>query len=84
MPRYSFNNIIIIVTNVIILEPLCAQFVHPGAPQGTILFSHELEHKTIESLQTSKKLFFLATMTSELSKYLNEQLGASLNVKEQK
>ena len=30
MPQYSYNNIIIIVT-VIILE-LSAQFVHPGAP----------------------------------------------------
>ena len=30
MPRHSYNNIIIIVTNVIILESLSAQFVHPG------------------------------------------------------
>ena len=28
-----------------------------------------------KSLQTFDKLFFLTTMTSELSKYLNEQLG---------
>ena len=27
---------------------------------------------------------FLATMTSELSKYLNKQLGVLLNVKQQK
>ena len=31
MPRYSYNNIIIIVTNVILLEFLSASFVHPGA-----------------------------------------------------
>ena len=31
-PRYSYNNIIfIIVTNIIVLEFLSAQFVHPGA-----------------------------------------------------
>ena len=28
--------------------------------------------------------FFLATMMSELSKYLNKQLGLFLNVKQQK
>ena len=28
--------------------------------------------------------FFLTTMTSELSKYLNEQLGVFLNIKQQK
>ena len=32
MPLYCYNNIIIIVTNVIILEFLPAQFVHSGAP----------------------------------------------------
>ena len=32
-----------------------------------------------ESLQTFDKLFFLTTMTSELSKYLNEQLGVIFN-----
>ena len=37
VPRYSCNNIIIIVTNVI-LEFLSARFVHPGARQLTILF----------------------------------------------
>ena len=31
MPRYSYNNIINIVTNVIILEFLCTQFVYPGS-----------------------------------------------------
>ena len=37
MPRYSFNNIFIIVTNVMILVFLSAQFVHIGAPQQTVL-----------------------------------------------
>ena len=34
---YSYNNIIIIVTNIIMLEFLSAQFVSLGAPQITIL-----------------------------------------------
>ena len=38
MSRNSYNNIIIIVTNVNILEFLSAWFVHPGAPQLTILY----------------------------------------------
>ena len=29
MPQYSYNNIIIIVTSVIMLEFLSAQFAHP-------------------------------------------------------
>ena len=37
LPRYSYNDIIIIITNVIILEFLSARFVHPGAPELTIL-----------------------------------------------
>ena len=28
MPRYSYNNVIIVVTNVVILELLSARFVH--------------------------------------------------------
>ena len=44
MPSYSYNNIIFIITNAIILEFLTAQFVHPGALQLTVLFfSHKLE-----------------------------------------
>ena len=35
---YSYNNIIIIVDNVILLELLSALFVHAGAPQLTILW----------------------------------------------
>ena len=38
MPQCSCNNIIIIVTNVIILEFLSAQFVHPGALLPFYLF----------------------------------------------
>ena len=37
MGQYWFYNIIIIVTNIIILEFLYAQFVQPDAPQLTIL-----------------------------------------------
>ena len=39
MPRYSYKNIIIIITNVTILEFLSARFVHPGA---LLLFYHFL------------------------------------------
>ena len=37
MPQYSYNNIIILF-NVIILEFLSAQFVHPGALLPFYLF----------------------------------------------
>ena len=37
MPQYSYNNIII-VTNVILLEFLFPQFVHPGALLPFYLF----------------------------------------------
>ena len=35
--RYSYNNPIIVVANVIILKFFSARFVDPGAPQLTIL-----------------------------------------------
>ena len=35
--EYSYNSIIIVVTNVIILEFLSTWFLHPAAPQLTIL-----------------------------------------------
>ena len=39
MLRYSHNNIIIIIaTNVIILQFFSARFVHPGAPQLFLFF----------------------------------------------
>ena len=38
MPQYSYNNIIIIVTNAIILEVLSARCVYPCATQLTILY----------------------------------------------
>ena len=83
MLRYSYNNIIFIVTNVVILEFFSAEFVHPGILQLTILyfFKHELEYRSNE---TFNKLFFLTAMTAELSKYLNEQVGVCSNVKQQK
>ena len=36
MLRYSYNNMVISITNAILLEFLCALFVHPGTPQLTI------------------------------------------------
>ena len=68
MLRYSYSNIII-VTNVILLEFLPARIVLLGAPQVTVLsfLSHESQRKNNE---TFNKLFFVATMTLELSKYL--------------
>ena len=38
VPRYNYNNNIIIVANVIILEFLCAGFVHPGTLLPFYLF----------------------------------------------
>ena len=38
MLQYSYNNMIIIITNVIILDFLFYRFVHPGARQLTILY----------------------------------------------
>ena len=75
MPRYSYNNIIITVTNVIISEFLFARFEHPGALLPFYLFKDELERKNNKSMETFTKLFFIAAVTSELSKYLKEQLG---------
>ena len=66
MWQYSYNSIITIANNVIVLQFLSTRFLHPSAPQRTILS------------------LFLTTMTSELSKYLNEQLSVFLNVKQQK
>ena len=80
---YSYNNIII-VTNVIVLEFLSAQFVHLGALLLFYLFQHELEHKNNESQYIFNKLFSLTTMAPELLKYLYEQLGLFLNTKQQK
>ena len=48
MPRYRYNNIIIIVTNVITLEFLSARFVHPDALLPFYFFKHELEHENNE------------------------------------
>ena len=51
MPLYIYNNIniIIIVTNVNILEFLSARFIHPSFCYHFIFFLHELEHKNNES-----------------------------------
>ena len=42
------------------------------------------ENAWISCSDYAKVLFFLTTMTSKLSKYLNEQMGTFLNVKQQK
>ena len=86
MPRYSYDSIIILVTNVILLEFLLeflsARFVHPCALQLTILSFFNTSYSIrITRLAKANKLFFLATMTSVCSKYLNEQLGVFLKVK---
>ena len=66
------------------LEFLSASFVHPGALLPSYRFQHQLEHKNIENWKIFNKLFFLTTITSELSNYLNEQLVIFLlNVKQQ-
>ena len=39
MPWYGYNNTIIIVTNVIIIEFLSVRFVHPGALLPFYFFS---------------------------------------------
>ena len=82
MPRYSYNNITIIVTNIIMLELSSAGFVHPVALLAFNRFFNMSQN--IRMLKIFNKLFSLTTMTSELSKYVNEQLGVFLNVKQQK
>ena len=49
------------MANIIILEFLSARFVHPGAPQLTIL-------SFLKRVRASEKQNFSTTMTSELSK----------------
>ena len=82
IPQYSYNNII--ESNVIVIRILVARFLHPGALLPFYLFWHRLEHKNNESQEVFNKIFFLTTMSSELLKYLNEQLGVFFNVKQQK
>ena len=83
MLRYTYHNIIIIVTNVIISEFLLARFVPPCGLQLTILsfFNTSLNIRITETINTLNKLFFLITMTSEVLKYLIEQPGVFLNAK---
>ena len=57
----------------------CLRDLHIQALLNLFFFLHELEHKSNE---TFNKLFLLTEITSELSKYLNEQLGVFLNVKQ--
>ena len=82
MPRYSYNNITIIGTNIIMLELLSAGFVHPVALLAFNRFFNMSQN--IRMLKIFNKLFSLTAMTSELSKYINKQPGVFLNVKQQK
>ena len=70
MPRYSYN-IIIIVTN-IILEFLSAGFVHLGAQQQPFYLFLARVKTGITRANKLLILFFLTTMTSELSTYMFE------------
>ena len=57
MPRYSYNNIIIIVTNFIILEFLSPLIEHPGALQLTILsFFDTSQNKSVTKMKLVKKV----------------------------
>ena len=64
------------------LELLSAGFVHPVTLLAFNRFFNMSQN--IRMLKIFNKLFSLTTMTSELSKYVNEQLGVFLNVKQQK
>ena len=63
------------------LEFLSARFVHPVALLPFNIFLNMSQN--IRMPKTFNKLFSLTTMTLELSKYLSEQLGVFLNVKQQ-
>ena len=54
------------VTNVIILEFLSARFVNQDAPQITILYFFNIDTNKNIRITKANKLFFLATMISEL------------------
>ena len=75
MAQYSYSNIII-VTNAIILE-FFFYLICTFRRSATILsfFNTSQNIESNESQQLFNKVFFFTTMTSELSKYLNEQLG---------
>ena len=49
MPRYIYNNIIVVTNNVIVLEFLPALFPYASALLPFYLFYHELEHKNDQS-----------------------------------
>ena len=85
VPEFWICCDIIIITLLLylmlLLEFLSAQFVHPSTQQLTILsfFNMSLETWITRLEKANKHLInFLTIMTLELSKYLNEQLGAFL------
>ena len=97
MLRYNYNNIIIIIiiiifiitiiiiaTNVIMLKFLPFRFIHPVAQLPLYLFLNtSLNVRTTKANKLFNKLFYFTTMTSELSKNLNEQQGVFWNMKYQ-
>ena len=74
--RDFVNNIIIIVTNVITLEFLPAQFAYPGALQLTTLSLFLINTSQNIRITKANELFFLTKMTLEFSKYLNKTAGS--------
>ena len=74
--RDFVNNIIIIVTNVITLEFLPAQFAYPGALQLTTLSFFLINTSQNIRITKANELFFLTKMTLEFSKYLNKTAGS--------
>ena len=55
MLQYSYNKIIIVVTNFIILKFFSAQFVHPGTLELDVLFYLDIifSWKTLSVLKTA-------------------------------
>ena len=85
--HYSYNNIIIVVTNVIILELLSARFVHPGYLQLNILSFFNTSYN-IGVTKLLINFFFWLQWRKSFRKDLKEHLRVLkldvLNVKKQK
>ena len=87
MPGFSICRDIVTITLLLFKHMLLCQNSSPlnlyiqVLNYRFIMFKHELEHENSESWYTFNKLFVLTTMTSELSKCLNEQLGVLAKMK---
>ena len=85
--HFSYNNIIIVVTNVIILELLSARFVHPGYLQLNILSFFNTSYN-IGVTKLLINFFFWLQWRKSFRKDLKEHLRVLkldvLNVKKQK